>query len=282
MFKILETARDAIQGLEKIIPTKDKVRLINSMLQVGFDIIDVGSFVSPKAIPQMADTAKVLDNIDLSTTKTKIFTLVATVRGGQNAAQFDQVDFIGYPFSTSETFLKKNINSNFIKAENTIDELQNFCVKTGKKLMLYFSMAFGNPYNDPVNAEIILYWTEKFRRKGISFISLSDIISSATPEMIDSIYGALSKEFPEITFGLHLHVKPNESGYEKIDMAYKNGCSIFEGVINGLGGCPMTGYELIGNLPTGNILSYAEKNNISTGINHNKFEQARLLAMEIL
>lgn len=282
MFKILETPRDAMQGLERFIPTKDKITLINSILKVGFDIVDIGSFVSPKTIPQMADTAEVINNIDLSTTKSKIFALVASTRGGQDAAKYEAIDFIGFPFSTSYTFLKRNINSDFRKAEATIDELQNICIKSGKKLLLYFSMAFGNPYNDSDDTGLLLDWTEKFKKKGIDYLSLSDITSVATPGAISNTYKILTDNYPEINFGLHLHIKAGENGYRKIESAYKNGCSVFEGVINGLGGCPMTGYEMIGNLTTGTIVDFANKNNIETGVNPENFEAAKYKAMELL
>jgi hydroxymethylglutaryl-CoA lyase len=282
MFKILETPRDAMQGLERFIPTKDKITLINSTLKVGFDIVDVGSFVSPKAIPQMADIAEVMDNLDFSETRSKIFALVASVRGGHDAAQYDAVDFIGFPFSTSHTFLKRNINSDFRKAEATIDELQNICIKSGKKLLLYFSMAFGNPYNDSDDTGLLLNWTEKFKRKGIEFLSLSDITSVSTPGAISNTYKILTDNYPNINFGLHLHIKAGENGYRKIEAAYQNGCSIFEGVINGLGGCPMTGYEMIGNMTTGTIVDFATKNNIPTGIDPEQFEAAKFKAMELL
>lgn len=280
MLKILETPRDAIQGLKNIIPLSKKVELINALLQVGFDIIDIGSFVSSKAIPQLGDTEDVIKKIDISATKSKLFVLTANKKGGEKAAQFEQISYIGFPFSISPVFLKRNINSDFNKALKTIDELQNICLKSKKKLIVYLSMAFGNPYGDPSGKEIILHWTEILSSKGIETISLSDIIGVATPEMINDTYASLSKEFSGIEFGLHLHIKKDD-WYDKIDAAYKNGCKLFDGVINGIGGCPMTGYELLGNMPTGNILDYAQTNNISLAINKKKFIEAQLLAFQI-
>lgn len=279
--KIIETPRDAMQGLSRFIPTDKKVKLINALLQVGFDIIDVGSFVSQKAIPQLKDTGEVLNRIDISNTKSKLFVLVANTKGGKQASEFDKISYIGFPFSTSEKFLWKNIGSDFIKAEKTIDELQDLCLKTNKNLIVYLAMAFGNPYSDPSGMEIILNWIEKLHSKGINIISLSDIIGVATPELIEETYASLTKEFSDVEFGIHLHIKKDD-WYDKIDAAYKNGCKIFDGVISGIGGCPMTGYELVGNLPTGNLLDYAQKNNVPISINQNMFNTARQLAFEIL
>ena len=278
---ILETPRDAMQGLTRFIPTDKKVKLINALLQVGFDIIDVGSFVSQKAIPQLKDTEEVINRIDLSNTKSKLFVLVANTKGGKQASLFEQVSYIGFPFSTSEKFLDKNIGSDFIRAEKTIDELQDLCLKTNKKLIVYLAMAFGNPYGDPSGKEIILNWVEKLNNKGINIISLSDIIGVATPKLIEDTYASLTKEFPDIAFGVHLHIKKDD-WYDKIDAAFKSGCKIFDGVVSGIGGCPMTGYELVRNLPTGNILDYAQKNNVPLSIDKSSFITARQIALETM
>ncbi|NOX48357.1 MAG: hydroxymethylglutaryl-CoA lyase [Chlorobi bacterium] len=278
--KILETPRDAMQGLHTLIPLEKKVELIDSLLKVGFDILDVGSFVSPKAIPQMADTAEVIRQIDLSKTNTELFSLVVTESGGATAAGFREISYIGFPFSTSETFLRKNIRSDFNKSMETISGLQEICLRTHKTLVVYLSMAFGNPYGDPAGKEIILQWVDKLYKKGVSVISLSDITGVATPVMINDVYSSLALEFPQTEFGLHLHTT-GENWYNKIDAAYKQGCRLFDGVVNGFGGCPMTGYELLGNLPTGNIIEYAEKNSISLKIDKEQFVKSRLLANEI-
>ncbi len=279
--KILETPRDAIQGLDSLIPLPKKVELMNSLLKVGFDILDVGSFVSPKAIPQMADTEEVIRQLDLSQTNTKLFVLTVSASGGEKVARFENISFIGFPFSTSATFLKKNINSDFDKSMRTIADLQQICIRSNKTLIVYLSMAFGNPYGDPSGIEIIIKWVEKLQELGVSIISLSDITGVATPKMITEIYSSLSSKFPEIEFGLHLHTN-RDDWYDKLDAAYKNGCRIFDGVINGLGGCPMSGYELLGNLPTGNIIEYAEKNNVFLKINKTEFLKSQQLANHIL
>lgn len=279
--KILETPRDAMQGLTGIIPTSKKVELINKLLQVGFDILDVGSFVSEKAIPQMADTAEVIKQIEKSKADTKLFVLVANLNGAKKAVDIEKIDYVGFPFSTSATFLKKNINAGFEKGWHLIDGMQELCIKNNKKLMVYLSMAFGNPYGDPVNVEIIHEFTDKLNSKGIKNISLSDIIGVATPDMVGQTYALLTNKYPEIEFGIHLHIKPND-WLEKIEMAHENGCHIYEGVINGFGGCPMTGYEMLGNLPTGNLLEFAKSKGIELTIDNSKFNEARILANNIL
>jgi len=279
--KILETPRDAIQGLDSLIPLTKKVELMNSLLKVGFDILDVGSFVSPKAIPQMADTEEVIRQLDLSQTNTKLFVLTVSAKGGEKAASFENISYIGFPFSPSATFLKKNVNSDFDKSMKTITDLQEICIRSNKTLIVYLSMAFGNPYGDSSGIEIIIKWVEKLQELGVSIISLSDITGVATPKMITEIYSSLSSKFPEIEFGLHLHTN-RDDWYDKLDVAYKNGCRVFDGVINGLGGCPMSGYELLGNLPTGNIIEYAEKNNVFLKINKTEFLKSQQLANRIL
>ncbi|MCD4697178.1 MAG: hypothetical protein K8S16_13155 [Bacteroidales bacterium] len=281
MLKILETPRDALQGLKRFIPTNKKVELINSLLKVGLDIIDIGSFVSSEAIPQFRDTADVIKQIDISDTKTKLFVLVANKKGGEIAIEFEKIKYIGFPFSTFETFLKKNINSSDEKAYHTIDELQNLCINSNKSLIVYLTMAFGNPYGDPSNIDIVLESINRLHKSGIKIVSLSDITGVATPKIIKEYYKNITVEFPEILSGIHLHIKKDD-WYDKIDAAYKNGCKIFDGVINGIGGCPMTGYELLGNLPTGNIINYAKKNNIPVNIDEKKLLIAHKMAMNVL
>ena len=279
--KILETPRDAMQGLQRIIPTHQKVELMNALLKVGFDIVDIGSFVSAKAIPQMRDTVEVIEQIDLKGIHSKLFVLVVNTKGAITASKYNQVNYIGFPFSPSPTFLKKNINSDFEKAWNTIIDIHDICQKTNKVFMVYLSMAFGNPYGDPDDMELIFQWVEKLHKLGIKTISLSDIIGSATPEKIEKIYSLLSHQYSGIEFGIHLHIRESD-WYGKLDAAYRNGCRIFEGVINGLGGCPMTGYELLGNLQTGNIIDWANKNNLITQINRDLFRDALKTANRIL
>ncbi len=271
--KILETPRDAMQGLHRIIPTEKKIELINALLEVGFDIIDVGSFASAKAIPQMNDTAEVLERIDMSESRSKLFVLVVNTRGALKASHYSQISYIGFPFSPSPTFLKKNINSDFEKAWKTIVEIQEICLKTNKTFMVYLSMAFGNPYGDPEDTDLIYYWIEKLHETGIKNISLSDIIGVVSPEKIDTVYSALKSYHNNIEFGLHLHIA-KEDWNLKLDAAFRHGCTIFEGVINGLGGCPMTGYELLGNLPTINIIDWAANKSIPLMIDRNKLQKA--------
>ncbi|MCD4683857.1 MAG: hypothetical protein K8R86_11290, partial [Bacteroidales bacterium] len=218
---------------------------------------------------------------DISNSESKLFVLVPNVKGGEKAAKHNSISYIGYPFSTSETFLKKNINSDFVSAIDTMNCLQDLCLTSNKTLMVYLAMAFGNPYGDPSEIEIILEWVDKLSQMGVNIISLSDIIGIATPEQVSKIYQTLSSEYSNIKFGIHLHIN-NDEWYDKIDAAYKNGCKIFDGVISGIGGCPMTGYELLGNLPTGNLLQYAKNNNISLLINEEKLLSTRSLALEIL
>jgi len=279
--KILETPRDAIQGLMEFIPTHEKVELNNALLQVGFDILDVGSFVSGKAIPQMADTADVIEQIDVSTSGTKLFVLVANLNGAKRAAETERIDYLGFPFSTSETFLMKNINSGFEKGWRLVNEMQALCVTSNKNLMVYLAMAYGNPYGDPVSVEIVHEFVDKLSSIGIKTISLSDIIGVASPEMIGQVYALLTEKYPQIKFGIHLHIKKND-WFEKIEKAYQNGCEIFDGVINGFGGCPMTGYEMLGNLPTGNIIEFAKSKGIELAIDDAKFQEAKMLANSIL
>lgn len=279
--KILETPRDAMQGLMEFIPTHKKVELINALLQVGFDILDVGSFVSGKAIPQLADTADVIKQIDISGSSTKLFVLVANLNGAKKATETKKIDYLGFPFSTSETFLMKNINVGFEKGWRLVNEMQALCVKNNKNLMVYLAMAFGNPYGDPVSIEIIHKFADKLSSIGIKIISLSDIIGVASPEMIGQTYALLTEKYPETEFGIHLHIKQND-WHDKIETAYQHGCRIFDGVINGFGGCPMTGYELLGNLPTMHLVDYAKKNGVEILIDERKLKEVGALVSEIL
>ncbi|MBT3750514.1 MAG: hydroxymethylglutaryl-CoA lyase [Bacteroidetes bacterium] len=237
--KIIETPRDGMQGIDQLIPTRKKIEYINLLLKCGFDTVEVGSFVSPKAIPQMADTAEVLDKIDLTNTKSKIAVLVANLKGGQLAVEFDQVNEIFYPFSTSPTFLRKNLNTNLPDAERTIDRLQNLCVVKNKELVAFISLAFGDPYGDPWNTDLVNEWTEKLVSKGIKRIPLADTIGNVSPDLIELVCKAVIPNFQGIEFGLHTHALPGK-GMRKINAAWRSGIRRFDTVINGLGGCPMT------------------------------------------
>lgn len=274
--KIIETVRDGLQGLKALIPIAKKIEYINALLKIGFDAIDLGSFVSEKAVPQMADTAEVIQGLNLAVKKSKLMILVANKKAAEKAAGFDVIDQIIYPFSISETFLKKNINADFIKAEKHLDEIINVCNKHNKEAVAYLAMAFGNPYKDPWNIEIIHHWVEKLIAKDVRIIPLSDITGESNPEKIKTVFSSLISEYPKVEFGFHLHTNKN-GWYEKIDAAFNAGCRRFDSVIGGMGGCPMTGYELLSNLDTSDLLFYLEKNKIETGINKIQFENAKKL-----
>lgn len=272
--KIIETPRDGMQGIDQFIPTGKKIEYINMLLKCGFDTVEVGSFVSPKAIPQMADTAEVLNKLDFSTTKSKIAVLVANTKGGKLAVEFEQVDELFYPFSTSPTFLQKNLHTTIEQAERTIDELQNLCVKNKKELVAFISLAFGDPYGDPWSTDLVNKWVEKLVSKGINKIPLADTIGDVTPQLIEEVCKAIVPNFPNIEFGLHTHAYPGK-GLSKIDAAWKSGIRRFDTVINGLGGCPMTDKELVGNLALEKLLEYCSINKIETGIDEKQLLTAR-------
>ena len=264
--KIIESPRDGIQGLKKFIPTKIKADYINSILKIGFDEIDIGSFVSQKAIPQLSDTTEVIKLLDFVNSISKLLVLVANKKGGEEASEFDEINSLIFPFSISPTFLKYNINSNFSNSFKTIYELKNICEKRKKNLIVYIAMAFGNPYGDPWNIDIIFEWIEKLNNIGIKIILFSDILGNSTPLRIQEVFSSVIKEFPEIEFGFHLHSKPDD-WIEKVESAYESGCRRFDTVIGGLGGCPMTGKELLGNLNTLNFINFLNKKNIPHNIN---------------
>jgi len=279
MLKIIEAPRDAMQGIGEFIPTRQKAKLINDLLKVGFDTIDFGSFVSPRAIPQLKDTAKVLSLLDMANTSTNLMAIVGNQKGGDIAVTFDEITYIGFPFSFSETFLKKNINTTVKDAIKVIDGLQNICLKRNKKLVVYLAMAFGTPYAEPWSVELVIHWAKYLEDRDIEIIPLSDIIASATPKMIADVFRQLSSEITKAETGLHLHTLAH-NWYDKVDAAYNNGCRRFDGVINGVGGCPMTGYELVGNLDTKWLVEYFDENNIAVNINRKAFEEATLTASE--
>ncbi len=275
--KIIECPRDAMQGIHDFIPTDKKVAYINSLLKVGFDTIDVGSFVSPKAIPQMKDTAEVLNKIDLSTTKSKLLAIVANLRGAQDAVQFDQVDFLGFPFSISETFQQRNTNSSIAESLVRVEEIQNECVKHKRELVVYLSMAFGNPYGEDWSSDIAIHWSRKLSNMGIKIIALSDTIGVSNPENITELFSSLIPELKEIEFGAHLHTTPDK-WEEKVKAAYNSGCRRFDSAIKGYGGCPMASDELTGNMPTENLISYFKANNIPTSLDKQAFNDSMIIA----
>ena len=279
--KIIECPRDAMQGIKShFISTEKKALYINSLLKVGFDTIDFGSFVSPKAIPQMRDTADVLSKLDLSTTSSKLLAIVANVRGANDAAVFEEIDYLGYPFSISENFQMRNTHKTIAQSIETLQEILAIANRTNKEVVAYLSMGFGNPYGDPWNVEIVGEWTEKLSKMGVKILSLSDTIGSSTPEVIDYLFSNLIPKYPEIEFGAHLHTTPDK-WHEKVDAAYKAGCLRFDGAIKGYGGCPMAKDDLTGNMPTEKLLSYFTTEKATTGIKPMSFESAYNKALEV-
>ncbi len=262
-----------MQGIKLFIPTEKKVQYIQSLLRCGFDTIDFGSFVSPKAIPQMVDTAQVLANLDLSKTESKLLAIVANVRGANDASQHPEIDYLGYPFSISENFQMRNTHKTIAQSIEVLQEILNIADKSRKEVVAYLSMGFGNPYGDPWNVEIVGNWTEKLSKMGVKILSLSDTIGSSTPEVIDYLFSNLIPNYPEIEFGAHLHTTPSK-WHEKIDAAYKAGCRRFDGAIQGFGGCPMAKDELTGNMPTERMLSYFTAAKASTNLSPMSFESA--------
>ena len=253
--KIIECPRDAMQGIKTFIPTKNKVQYIQSLLRVGFDTIDVGSFVSPKAIPQMADTPEVLAQLDLSKTVSKLLAIIANERGAEAASQHKEIDYLGFPFSISENFQMRNTHKTIAQSVITLEGILNIAQRTQKEVVVYISMGFGNPYGDPWNVDIVGEWTEYLNKMGVKIISLSDTIGHSDAEGIHYLFSNLIPLYPNIEFGAHLHTSPG-SWFEKIDAAYKAGCKRYDGAIQGFGGCPMAKDELIGNMPTEKLLSY--------------------------
>jgi hydroxymethylglutaryl-CoA lyase len=280
MLKLIECPRDAMQGIKSFIPTEAKVQYIDQLLQVGFDTLDVGSFVSPKAIPQMADTNQVIQEIQWQNSLTQLLVIVANARGALQACQYEQISFLGFPFSISETFQLRNTNSTIEESLIRVEEIQNLCLKFSKQLVVYLSMGFGNPYGDLWNADIVLHWTSRLHSMGIKIISLSDTIGVSNPHNIQYLFSQLIPAYPQIEFGAHLHTQPH-NWREKISSAYQNGCRRFDGAIKGYGGCPMAKDDLTGNMPTEFILSYAEENNIPHKIDTLAFEKAMNRALTV-
>ncbi|RKF03394.1 hydroxymethylglutaryl-CoA lyase [Tenacibaculum lutimaris] len=279
--KIIECPRDAMQGIKShFIPTEAKAKYINSLLKVGFDTIDFGSFVSPKAIPQMRDTAEVLSKLDLSSTTSKLLAIIANVRGANDASQFEEIDYLGYPFSISENFQMRNTHKTIEQSIDTLKEVLTIANRTNKEVVAYLSMGFGNPYGDPWNVEIVGEWTEKLSNLGVKILSLSDTIGSSTPEDINYLFSNLIPSYPQIEFGAHLHTTPTK-WHEKVDSAFKAGCRRFDGAIKGYGGCPMAKDELTGNMPTEKLLSYFTANKVETNIKPMSFESAYNKALEV-
>ena len=271
--KLIECPRDAMQGIREFIPTEKKAQYIQSLLRCGFDTIDFGSFVSPKAIPQMKDTAEVLSMLDLSRTTSKLLAIVANTRGAEDASKFNEIDYLGYPFSISENFQMRNTHKTIAESVEVLQEILDIAHKTDKKVVAYLSMGFGNPYGDPWNVEIVGQWTEKLSAMGVKILSLSDTVGTSTPEIINYLFSNLIPEYPNIEFGAHLHTTPSK-WHEKVDAAYKAGCHRFDGAIQGFGGCPMAKDELTGNMPSERMLSYFNAVKADTNIKMTSFESA--------
>ncbi|QEM02889.1 hydroxymethylglutaryl-CoA lyase [Mucilaginibacter rubeus] len=271
--KITECPRDAMQGIHGFIPTEVKAEYINLLLQVGFDTIDFGSFVSPKAIPQLQDTAEVLKKLELSNTKSKLLAIIANYRGAEDAVKHGEIAYLGYPFSISETFQLRNTNTTIAQAFENVQRINELCGKNGKQLLVYLSMGFGNPYGDEWNTGIIEHWAEKITAEGIKNIALADTIGIADAAQIGSIYPNLCRLFPDAEFGIHLHSTP-DSWQPKITAAYESGCKRFDTALKGYGGCPMAKDDLTGNIATENLISYLKTQSEPTGLNMDKFTEA--------
>ncbi len=278
--KIIECPRDAMQGMEKFIATEDKIRYLNQLMKVGFDTIDAGSFVSAKAIPQMRDTAEVLDKIEFGNSKSKLLAIVANVRGAEEASGHAAVSYLGFPLSLSETFQQRNTNKSIAEALDTLNNIQEICVTTGKTLVTYIGMGFGNPYKDPYDVALVGKFVDILSTLEVTIISLADTIGVSKPDQIKYLLTHLTKDFPSIEFGIHLHSNP-VTAIEKIAAAVESGCQRFDGAIKGFGGCPMAEDELVGNLATETILSYLDSKGIETGLDGEEFVKAMAVAGEI-
>jgi len=270
-----------MQGLHDYIPVKDKARYINAILKVGFDTIDAGSFVSPKAIPQLRDTVEVLAQLNLDSSKSKLLVITANKRGAEAAVQFDEVSYLGFPFSISETFQQRNINSSIEDSLKRLEEVQNLCVIHDKKMVTYFSMAFGNPYGDNWSVDVVARWAERLLNDfGVNILSLSDTIGITNPETITWLFVQLVPAFPQVEFGAHLHTTPT-TWKEKVDAAIRAGCQRFDGAVKGFGGCPMATNDLTGNMATENIISYLNENGIEHGLNEVAFQEVMQMSTTI-
>lgn len=272
--KIIECPRDAMQGIKShFIPTEVKVRYLNSLLKVGFDTIDFGSFVSPKAIPQMKDTAEVLSQLNLSNTVSNLLAIVANIRGANEVCKFEKIKYLGYPFSISEIFQMRNTGKTIQQSMQILEAILNLANKNNKEVVVYLSMGFGNPYGEPWDVEIVSHWTETLSKMGVKTLSMSDTIGVASGKSISYVFSSLIPLYPQMEFGAHLHTHPN-SWHEKVDAAYLAGCHRFDGAIKGYGGCPMATDELTGNMPTEKLVSYFTAKKVNININALSFESS--------
>ena len=277
--KLVECPRDAMQGLHDFVPTEIKVKYLNLLLKVGFDTLDFGSFVSPKAIPQMRDTEEVLAQLDLPS-KTKLLAIVANLKGVENAVKHPEISYLGFPFSISETFQQRNTNSSIAQSLNTVEEMLELCSKHNKEAVVYLSMGFGNPYGDEWNTDIVTHWANQLVEKGVKIISVADTVGVSTSEKITSILPPLVQQFPTIEFGLHLHSTPQQR-LEKIEAAFSAGCTRMDSALKGFGGCPMAADDLTGNIATEDVIYYLNNQGIELGLDMEKWQEAMLFSSNI-
>jgi hydroxymethylglutaryl-CoA lyase len=278
--KLIECPRDAMQGWKNFIPTEKKILYINSLLKVGFHTIDFGSFVSPQAIPQMADAKEVVKKLEMGDGKTKLLAIVANLRGAIDACVYDEISYLGFPFSVSETFQQRNTNSSIEESLKRVEEIQTLCKKTGKKFVVYISMGFGNPYNDPFNEEIVFNWVERLVELDIEIISLADTVGVATPELVYDMTSYLIESLPGTEIGVHLHSRP-DNWKEKTEAALKAGCRRFDGALKGIGGCPMADDELVGNMNSEFLIDFFEEQDLLSGLNKDALAESLKIAFEI-
>jgi hydroxymethylglutaryl-CoA lyase len=278
--KLIECPRDAMQGWKNFIPTESKVEYINSLLKVGFDTIDFGSFVSPKAIPQMADTKDVISKIQIENSKTKLLAIIANIRGAEEATAFEEIQYLGFPFSVSETFQQRNTNSSIEQSLGRVGEIQNLCVKTGKQLVIYISMGFGNPYGDPYDEEIVFEWVNRLVGMDVGVISLADTVGVATAEQVFDMTSYLVESLPGIETGVHLH-STSVNWQEKLEAAVNAGCKRFDGALKGIGGCPMADDELVGNMNTELMIPFLEKKGLLSDLDGDALQESLRIAADI-
>ena len=278
--KLIECPRDAMQGIETFIPTERKAEYINALLKVGFDTIDFGSFVSPKAVPQMADTAEVLKKLDMSNTKSKLLAVIGNQRGAEEASQFDEITYLGYPFSISETFQKRNLNSTIAESVDRVKEIMEAAVKRNKEVVTYISMGFGNPYGDPWNEQIVMTWVDELHNLGIRIFSLADTLGVSKPEDISFIFSNLIPAYPQLEFGAHLHSRP-DNWKEKLSAAWEAGCRRFDSAIGGYGGCPMAQDELVGNMKTEDVVGFVGQQSEELAVDEDALRRAQAISMHL-
>lgn len=279
--KIIECPRDAMQGIKSFIPTQNKIKYLNSLLKIGFDTLDFGSFVSPKAIPQMQDTPKIVDQLELKSSNTKLLAIIANIRGAKDAADFDKITYLGYPFSISETFQQRNTKRGIEEAFDDVKVITQICDENAKELVIYISMGFGNPYGDEWNTGVVKKWVEKLAQLNLKIISLADTVGSAKPEDISYLFKELIPAFPDIEFGAHFHSRP-DNWREKINAAYTQGCRRFDAAVKGFGGCPMAKDDLVGNVATENLIAYLQEKGEKLNLDMEHWSEVQKMAVELM